>query len=189
MWDAGPHVLLLQRARSVEANKSCREFYWVFLMWSVSVSSSLRHYCHLLPGVSLCALQLFWCSAGQNRLWDLQVRTSLLSVCILQTWLSPNYIWAENSITDRVEFSVSVSFYLASLSKTGASRCDQFSWLQFALPSLWFGECTEMKKGTVTTHMLWDKKAFLSFEPSRITIFFVDFGLNIQVLINIFMFC
>lgn len=56
-------------------NTACDQssYHQSFDVYVLSRPNSLRHYCHILPGIGLGAVQLFWCGVGKTRLRNNQV--------------------------------------------------------------------------------------------------------------------
>lgn len=89
VWDAGPHVLLLQHPWWVGQKTDLvysEVIIFVFVdVICVSFFPSLCHYCYILPGICLCTVQLSRCSDGTNWLCFWEVWSSLFQKKIIYT--------------------------------------------------------------------------------------------------------
>lgn len=85
VWHAGTYVLLLQRPWWVPFTTgpwpvSSHGIHWFNDVYLLLCPNSLRHYCHFLPGVGLCVVQLFRCRVGKTWLRNSQVCIILLKM-------------------------------------------------------------------------------------------------------------
>lgn len=95
-------------------------------------------------------------SCENKTLWSVweDVKQSCVCSFLLPTYLCLNHILADKLQSLQASVYLKIcSFFLGSQFEVISSQCGLSYWQLCASPSLWSGESTEMKTGTIKGHM------------------------------------